>query len=199
MSDLFYVFGLGLTVVALVVAFVGMRMENFPSARGPFMGVLTFMSFLVIGSCAFAIVLSREEQKHRREEVAEFRAEQAAEEEEEAGAEAGADADPEEPVQAQPTDSTTLDLTSPDGGDLVFDQGDLEATAGEVVLDYTNPSEVPHNVAIEAGSETVAQSETVTNGASASAMAQLEPGDYTYFCSIPGHRESGMFGALVVD
>lgn len=191
MSDLFYVFGLALTVMAVVVAFVGMRMDSFPS-RPVMIGTLALMTFLVVGSAAFAVVLSREEHEVREVEIAEYRAEQAEEVEE-----------GEEPISEQPTDEEPvqggeLALTSPEAGDLIFEPDALEAEAGEVVLDYTNPSEVPHNVAIEDDSETLAQGETVTGGDSAAATAELEPGEYVFYCSIPGHRESGMEGTLTV-
>jgi plastocyanin len=191
MSDLFYVFGLALTVMAVVIAFVGMRMDSFPS-RGVMIGGLALMTFLVVGSAAFAVVLSREEHEVREAEISEYRAEQAEEVEE-----------GEEPVSEQPTDEAPvqggeLELTSPEAGDLVFEPDALEAEAGEVVIDYTNPSEVPHNVAIEDDSETLAQSETVTGGDNAAATAELEPGEYVFYCSIPGHRESGMEGPLTV-
>ena len=191
MSDLFYVFGIALTVMAVVLAFVGMRMDSFPS-RPVMIGGLALMTFLVVGSAAFAVVLSREEHEVREAEIFEYRAEQA--EEVEQG---------EEPISEQPTDEEPvqggeLALTSPEAGDLVFEPDILEAEAGEVVLDYTNPSEVPHNVAIEDDSETLAQGETVTGGDNAAATAELEPGEYVFYCSIPGHRESGMEGTLTV-
>ncbi|MDQ3729915.1 MAG: plastocyanin/azurin family copper-binding protein [Actinomycetota bacterium] len=194
MSELFYVFGIGLTVMAVVLAFGGMRTEGFPSRR-LLIGGLGLMAFLVVGSAAFAVVLSREEHEVREVEIAEYREEQAAEEEPAAGAE-GSEVEEPTDSEVQPTDG--LALTSPDAGDLVFDPTTLEAEAGEVTIDYTNPSEVPHNVAIEDGSETVAQGETVTGGASGPATADLEPGEYAYYCSIPSHRESGMEGTLTV-
>lgn len=199
MSDLFYVFGIGLTAMAVVLAFVGMRMEDrFPS-RSVMVGGLALLTFLVIGSAAFAVILSREEHEVREAEIFEYR-EELAEETEAEGAEEGEPSEEEEqPVDAEPAQGETLALTSPEAGDLVFEPEMLEAEAGEVSLDYTNPSEVPHNVAIEDGSETVAQGETVTGGDSAAATATLEPGEYVYYCSIPGHREGGMEGDLAVE
>jgi plastocyanin len=192
MSELFYVFGIGLTVLALVVAFGGMRMEKFPSTL-VFRGGLAVMGIFVVAACAFAIVLSREEKEERVEEIEAFRAE------EEAAAEEGEAPEVDEPADAEPVEEDALALTSPEPGDLIFDPTTLEAGAGEVTINYTNPSEVPHNVAIEDGSETVAQGETVTGGSSAPATASLEPGEYVYYCSIPGHRESGMEGTLTVE
>ena len=193
MNDLFYVFGLALTVMALIVAFIGMRVEKFPTSRGLMVGVIALFGFLVVGSAAFAVSLAREEHEHREEEIFEYRAEQAEEEDQAEGQIS------EEPVEEEEeVGGGTLALTSPDAGDLVFEPETLEAEAGEVVLEYTNPSEVPHNVAIEEGEETLAQSETVTGGGSADASAELEPGEYVFYCAVPGHRESGMEGTLTV-
>jgi plastocyanin len=199
MSDLFYVFGIALVVLALIVSFAGLRMENFPGSRGVLTAVLGIMGALVVASCAFAVVLSREEADHRAEEVAEFNAEQeeaeeAATDEEDPGTTPAA----EEPQIETEAGVETVELTSPETGDLVFEPESLEARVGEVAIDYTNPSEVPHNVAIEGDGEELAQSETVTGGDSATATVALEAGEYVYYCSIPGHREAGMEGTLTV-
>ena len=72
------------------------------------------------------------------------------------------------------------------------------ATACKDTIDFTNQSSTPHNVAIEDKSgKVIAETETLAEGSS-SAVADLKPGTYTFFCSIPGHREAGMEGTLTV-
>src|SRR5688500_7246752 len=198
MTDLFYVFGIALTVMALVISFFGLRSARFPDSRAAYTGVLGLMVALVVASCAFAVALLREEAEHRSEEVAEFRAEQAevqAEAEEAATPASEGEPPPDAPEEeVEGEQPETLELTSPADGALVFEPTTLEARAGEVELNYTNPSPVPHNVAIEAEGETIAQGATVSGGDAAAATASLESGEYIFYCSIPGHRESGMEG-----
>ena len=206
MSDLFYVFGISLTLAALALSFIGLRAERFPGSRGLLAAVLGGMAALVAASCAFAVVLSEDEAEERSEEIAEFRAEEEAAAEETPPAEAAteeedANATPpaeEPPVETEPEAAKPLEVTSPEDGALMFEPDTLDAAAGEVSIEYTNPSAVPHNVAIEFNGEAVAQSETVQGGDSAAAEASLEPGSYTFYCSIPGHREAGMEGTLTV-
>lgn len=204
MGDVFYIVGIGLTVLALVLSFVGLRAERFPTSRLAFAGVIGFMAALVAATCAFAVVLAREEQKHRAEELAHAEEEAAAAAEEPSGGteaeEPGPAAEPAGgEVEKEPPAAKPIEVTSPADGSLVFEPDTLEAAAGPVALDYTNPSEVPHNIAIEGGGETIAESATVTGGDSATAEAELEAGEYVFYCAIPGHRESGMEGDLRVD
>ncbi len=206
MSELFYAFGIGFTLVAVVLSYLGLRSERFPSSRGVYAGGLAVMGLLVVASCAWAVMLAREEQEHHREVYAEFRAEQEQLASEETAAEdaTGSDGDAtppelEEPVGTESDEGVTLDLTSPEDGGLVFEPETLEGESGVLTIEYINPSPVPHNVAIEEGAETLAQGATVTAGESGSATAQLEPGEYVLYCSIPGHRESGMEGTLTVE
>jgi plastocyanin len=89
-----------------------------------------------------------------------------------------------------------LTLAADPGGDLAFDQTSLEAAAGTVTITFTNESGVPHNVAIE-GNGVDEVSETITEG-STDLTVDLEPGEYTFYCGVGGHREGGMEGTLTV-
>jgi plastocyanin len=87
-----------------------------------------------------------------------------------------------------------LELSADPGGALRFDKRSLEARAGPVMLVMHNPSPVPHNISIEGGEE----GDTVGEGGSSTASADLKPGSYAFYCSVPGHREGGMEGTLTV-
>src|SRR5690349_6942005 len=131
-NDLFYVFGLALTAAALIVAFIGMRLDKFPASRGLMVGVIGLFAFLVVGSAAFAVKLARHEHEIREAEIFEYRAEQ------EEAVDEGEEPVDEEPTDEAPVKGGDLALTSPEAGDLEFEPTTLEAEAGEVVITYTN-------------------------------------------------------------
>jgi plastocyanin len=204
MGDAFYVIGLSLTALAVVISFVGLRFKDFPASRGLMLGGIALFAVLVLGSMASAWDNAETEQDHRENEEAEEAAHEAeledeAEQAEEVGQPGGGAAGEQLEEDAAGQSGSTLDLTSPEDGSLVFDPDSLDAPAGSVTVSYTNPSSVPHNVHIESDGEEVAASEDVTDGESSEASADLEAGEYTYFCSIPGHREGGMEGTLTVE
>lgn len=89
---------------------------------------------------------------------------------------------------------TTLELAADPGGALAFDQTELTAPAGEVTIHLTNDAQIPHNVEVEGAGV----SDTVT-GADTSLAVTLEPGEYVFYCAVPGHREGGMEGTLTVE
>ena len=84
-------------------------------------------------------------------------------------------------------------------GKLTFVRDKAFAEAGKIRLQLTNPSKVLHDLTIEDSSgKTLAQTERVTEE-SAFAPVVLKPGKYTFYCSVPGHREAGMEGTLFVN
>lgn len=93
---------------------------------------------------------------------------------------------------------STIDFEADPSGALEFTTDEATAKAGKDTLNFTNSSPVPHDVAIEDESgETIAQTPTIAEG-SDSATVELEPGTYTFYCSVPGHRQGGMEGTLTV-
>ena len=90
-----------------------------------------------------------------------------------------------------------LKLQADPSGKLRFDTSSLEAKAGKVPIVLSNPSDLSHNVSIE-GQGVDEQGETVGKGGTSRVSATLEPGTYTFYCSVPGHRQGGMQGTLTV-
>jgi plastocyanin len=92
---------------------------------------------------------------------------------------------------------TVLELSADPGGAFAFDKETLEAPAGTVTIHLTNPASVPHNIGIE-GNGIDEKTDPVTND-EVSLTVELEPGEYTFYCDVPGHREGGMEGTLTVS
>jgi plastocyanin len=94
-------------------------------------------------------------------------------------------------------DAVTIMLAADPNGELAFDQTELTAAAGEVTIEFMNESGIPHNVEVE-GNGVEEVSDTITEG-STSLTLTLEPGEYEFYCAVPGHREGGMEGTLTVE
>jgi plastocyanin len=94
--------------------------------------------------------------------------------------------------------SSTVNISTPSGTDLAYNQKDVSAKAGSVTIDFQNNESIPHDVAVESPSgDTVGQTDLVASGA-ANTTVDLQPGTYQFFCTVPGHREAGMEGTLTV-
>jgi plastocyanin len=93
---------------------------------------------------------------------------------------------------------STVDFEADPGGDLAYTTTKATAKAGQVTVDFNNPQALTHDVKIEdAQGEEVGGTELIASGED-SATVDLKPGTYTFFCSVPGHREAGMEGTLTV-
>lgn len=90
----------------------------------------------------------------------------------------------------------TLKLAA-DKSALKFDKSSLTAKAGKVTLSMSNPSQLPHAVAIK-GNGVDVDGKTVGNGETSTASTDLKPGTYTFYCPVPGHEAAGMKGTLTV-
>jgi plastocyanin len=92
----------------------------------------------------------------------------------------------------------TLAFEADPGGDLAYTTTEASTEAGEVTVDFKNPQGLSHDVAIEdSKGETVGKTEVIGEGET-SETVNLKAGEYTFYCSVPGHREAGMEGTLTV-
>jgi plastocyanin len=93
--------------------------------------------------------------------------------------------------------ATTLELEADPTGALDFNKTTLEAPAGKVTIEMTNPSSVPHDIAIEGNGVDVV-GDVVTDGGTSTVSTNLEPGTYTFYCTVDSHESAGMKGTLTV-
>lgn len=189
-ETLFYLCGGVLAASAVTVSFVGLKVKDFPGRAMPI--IILWFAIFVVGATTFAVLHAQDEEaaeaselEHAGKEIegAEHDEPKAVEEaEKEAGVGGGA--------------STTLKLSASPTA-LAFDTTELEAKAGEVTIDFDNPAAIPHNVVIEEDGKELAGFEPIAEGEE-SVSAELEPGTYTFLCTVPGHAEAGMEGELTV-
>jgi len=115
----------------------------------------------------------------------------------ESGGETGGKGNPAAEGKSAGSGASVAFEADPNGG-LAYTSDTATAEAGKVNIDFTNPQPLTHDVAIEdSAGKTVGKTELIAEG-SDSAVVDLKPGTYTFYCSVPGHREAGMEGTLTV-
>ena len=73
-------------------------------------------------------------------------------------------------------------------------------TAGKYVFEVKNVGKIPHDLAIEGGKVAgPSKTPTIPAGKSATLTVSLEKGNYTLYCTIPGHRAAGMVAKIAVQ
>jgi plastocyanin len=96
--------------------------------------------------------------------------------------------------------SSSVEIEADPSGGLSFTKEEVTAKAGNLTIDFKNSSPVGHDVKVEAeGGEELGGTEVITESSATATVKDLKPGKYTFFCSVPGHREAGMEGTLTVE
>ncbi len=211
----FYIAGGALVVWALIVSLgLGLRRPDFPGGTGGERIVIAITVVLVIAAASTAVLTSGAPAKTTAAANA------ASTQTSPTGGEAspstntsttttsarpavsskattGTPPPPSSPA-AGATTTTALKLAAEPGGQLSYDTKQLTAKAGRVTITMTNMSPVEHNVTIAKGA-TVLGATTTFQGGSRTLTLNLKPGTYTFYCSVPGHRQAGMEGTLTVS
>ena len=95
---------------------------------------------------------------------------------------------------------SVVKIEAAEGSELAYDQKSATAKAGSVSIEFNNPQSLSHDVAVEdSGGETLGKTELISNSKTTATIDNLKPGDYTFYCTVPGHREAGMEGTLKVE
>ena len=206
----FHVVGAMLALWALVVTALGVTRQDFPGKGSGQTIVIAISAVLVAGAIGTAIGTAKDEPKGGEEagKVNKAGREGTGQPEQgggvapgtgaNAGQEPGGNAT-QNPPSAPPAGTIkSLAISADPSGQLRFDKDTLQAAAGNVRITMQNPSPVPHNVSLEGPGGLSKQGQTVNKGGASEVEGALKPGSYTYFCSVPGHRDAGMEGTLTV-
>jgi mono/diheme cytochrome c family protein len=91
-----------------------------------------------------------------------------------------------------------LEIPAAPSGALYYVFADAQAPAGQLKIESPNESSVDHDISIE-GNGVDEKGEVVKNGGVSEIDVDLQAGEYTFYCSVEGHREGGMEGTLTVE
>jgi plastocyanin len=92
-----------------------------------------------------------------------------------------------------------LKLSAVETNGLSFSTKTLTAKAGAVTLTMSNPSgnAQQHGISVE-GKGVDKDGKIVAPGGTSTVTVSLKPGTYEFYCPVPGHKQAGMEGKLIV-
>jgi len=89
-----------------------------------------------------------------------------------------------------------LEIDADPSGQLRFTAPSATGTAGQVTINSVNKSAVGHDISLK-GPGVDVHGKVVLGGGTSTVTANLQPGTYVFYCSVPGHYPP-MGGKLVV-
>ena len=101
--------------------------------------------------------------------------------------------------EAAKAENGVLEIDADPSGQLAYVTDTATAEAGPLTVRSKNESSTPHDIAVEAdGGQEIGKGEVVQGGGISVFDAEFDAGEYTFFCSVEGHRAGGMEGTLTV-
>ncbi len=82
--------------------------------------------------------------------------------------------------------------------DIGWREKELKIGPGKVNIEMVNEGAIAHTFVLE-GVTGGKKLSTPSGGSKDIGTFELQPGSFTYFCDVPGHRQGGMEGKLIVD
>jgi plastocyanin len=199
----FYIAGGVLVAWALIVSLgLGLRRPDFPGGPGGERVVIAITAALVIAAASTAVITSGTSAKTTAASASTPETPSTGSETPAVATASTSIVSPKAttgtPTPPSATASTALKLAAEPGGQLSYDTKQLAAKAGKVTITLTNTSPIEHDVAVAKGSTVLGATPSFQGGSKALTL-NLKPGTYTFYCTVPGHRQAGMEGTLTVS
>ena len=193
----FFIAGGLLAVWALILSLgLGLRRPQFPGGLGGQRVVIAVSVVLALAAVSMAVVTAGTPAREGKG-TASSTSQPAAPASAPAAPASSAPA-PGSSSSAAPATASQLALAASTSGQLAYDAKQLSAKAGSVTITFTNGSPLEHDVTLAEGAKVLGATPIFVGG-SRKLTLQLKPGTYTFYCSVPGHRQAGMEGTLRVS
>ena len=179
----YFVLGSILVAWGLGLAVLGLLREDFPPSGQAGRALIGVTAVLV--AATLVALLATTEREHPREEAAAEAAEKKAEEEKPAGEAPGGAPPPEAPS----VESQTVDVTEKEFSIALAGGNALQP--GRYTFAVENAGKIQHDLAIQGAGEDV-KTPLIAGGQSKDLKANLNPGKYVFYCTVPGHEQAGM-------
>ena len=164
-------------VFALASSFLFPRLrDDFPGRR---LGAFIALSFLLFVGMLGSVYLFGKESEEAR-----------AQEEVETGPVHGGEAATTAPPTTNPGESVEPLEVIETEWKVALPQKTLRAGTYDIVL--KNNGKAPHNLVITGGDLDNVSTAVIGGGKTAKIQVALTPGEYKFYCSVPGHEEAGM-------
>jgi Copper binding proteins, plastocyanin/azurin family len=170
----YYVIAIVIAVGAVVLSAIGLTREDFPPNDR--VGRLLMVGTFVIVLAGVVALLATTHVEHPREEAAEAAAEEAEKQE------------GEEAVQGEGGGTT---VRTEEGEFFIRLESGEQLKPAKYSFRVVNRGKIDHDLAIE-GSGVEEKTPLIGPGEEASLESDLKPGKYRFYCTVPGHAESGM-------
>jgi plastocyanin len=198
----YFVLGSILVAWGLGLAIFGLLRPDFPpdGRAGRVMVVVTVL--IVAGTLAALLATTKRE--HPREEAAAKAAELKAAQKEKPGGPGTAPGTPTPPAAQQPkaqpppaaSKGTKVNVTEKEFSIALAAGKSLKA--GGYKFEVQNQGQIQHDLTIDGNGVKGAKTPLIAAGKSAELAVDLKAGQYTFFCSVPGHEQAGMKVAVTV-
>lgn len=94
---------------------------------------------------------------------------------------------------------TKVALAADPSGALKYNKTQLNANAGDITIAFANKSTTTHDVVVtDDADKKLGATKQIAESSATTTLKDVKAGDYTFFCSLPGHEQAGMKGTLTV-